>query len=83
MFTRKLEKLIKVEKDHKLHTVNSFVLFNPFQTGEGDFWDQAPPDWEALHCRGDRNIKDTAARLKFKTSVDWQIDTFPLANQHF
>ena len=35
MFTRKLEKLIKVEKDHKLHSVNSFVLFNPVQTGGG------------------------------------------------
>lgn len=35
MFTGKLEKLIKVEKDHKLHSVNSFVLFNPIQTALG------------------------------------------------
>lgn len=35
IFTGKLEKLIKVEKDHKLRSVNSFVLFNPIQTALG------------------------------------------------
>ena len=35
IFTGKLEKLIKVEKDHKLHSVNSSVLFNPIQTALG------------------------------------------------
>ena len=88
IFNGKLEKLIKVEKDHKLRSVNSFVLFNPIQTalggGGGGFEAKhLQTEKHCMHCRGDRNIKDTAARLTFKTTVDWQIGTFPLANQHF